>query len=270
MYNKTIKKYMGGLRLRILADLHTHTIFSKHGYSTIKENIDVAKERGLKYLACTDHYYGNGDAIEQKNEVTRICYLTNNVFSLGLTLIAGAEFNVSQKISEEHSKKLLQIPWKPIGCHTWFIPFESGITLEYLYWNFVKAHKMGFTGFTHIERELFRCIDADIKENGLSPKVCEFLDNIVDYAYYNNIPLEVNESSIKVNEKNAVRRMEYWLNRAKKNGNILYMGTDAHWCDCVGDFSRSLELLDHIGYDKSKIINYDEDMIKEYVLRIKK
>ena len=52
----------------IYADLHTHSIFSKHAYSTIKENIEIAKERKLKYIAITDHFYGNGDELEKKNE----------------------------------------------------------------------------------------------------------------------------------------------------------------------------------------------------------
>ena len=50
----------------ILADMHTHTLFSKHAYSTVKENIEVAKKRGLKYLAITDHYFCNGDNLANK------------------------------------------------------------------------------------------------------------------------------------------------------------------------------------------------------------
>ena len=32
----------------LLFDLHTHTIASEHAYSTIRENIETAYERGLK------------------------------------------------------------------------------------------------------------------------------------------------------------------------------------------------------------------------------
>ena len=59
----------------IIADMHTHTTFSKHAFSSVKENINAARERKLKYIAITDHYFGNGDEIEKKNEVNRIQYL---------------------------------------------------------------------------------------------------------------------------------------------------------------------------------------------------
>lgn len=36
-------------------DLHTHTIISGHAYSTLKENIEAARARGLEAFAVTDH-----------------------------------------------------------------------------------------------------------------------------------------------------------------------------------------------------------------------
>lgn len=38
----------------ILADYHTHTIYS-HGKGTVLDNVKVAKEKGLKEIAITDH-----------------------------------------------------------------------------------------------------------------------------------------------------------------------------------------------------------------------
>lgn len=37
-------------------DVHTHTIFSRHAYSTIGECVAVARERGLELLGSCDHY----------------------------------------------------------------------------------------------------------------------------------------------------------------------------------------------------------------------
>ena len=41
--------------MKLIADTHTHTIASNHAYSTVLENIEAAKERGLLYLAMTEH-----------------------------------------------------------------------------------------------------------------------------------------------------------------------------------------------------------------------
>ena len=42
--------------MRILCDTHTHTIFSRHAYSTIDECVRAAAERGLELYGATDHF----------------------------------------------------------------------------------------------------------------------------------------------------------------------------------------------------------------------
>lgn len=41
---------------QFLCDMHTHSIFSKHAYSTISENARAAHECGLELLGTTDHF----------------------------------------------------------------------------------------------------------------------------------------------------------------------------------------------------------------------
>ena len=41
--------------MRLLADLHTHTVASGHAFSTLTENAHVARARGLELIAITDH-----------------------------------------------------------------------------------------------------------------------------------------------------------------------------------------------------------------------
>ncbi len=43
-------------KMKLLCDTHTHTIFSAHAYSTLQENISMAKARGLELLGSTDHF----------------------------------------------------------------------------------------------------------------------------------------------------------------------------------------------------------------------
>ena len=42
--------------LKSLCDVHTHTLFSRHAYSTIEENLRAARERGLELLGTADHF----------------------------------------------------------------------------------------------------------------------------------------------------------------------------------------------------------------------
>lgn len=37
-------------------DVHTHTLYSRHAYSTVRENVLAAREAGLELLGVTDHF----------------------------------------------------------------------------------------------------------------------------------------------------------------------------------------------------------------------
>ena len=41
--------------MRDVLDTHTHTLASGHAYSTIRENVRAAAERGLDLIAITEH-----------------------------------------------------------------------------------------------------------------------------------------------------------------------------------------------------------------------
>ncbi len=43
-------------RIKIGCDVHTHTLYSRHAYSTIEENVRAAAEKGLELLGSTDHF----------------------------------------------------------------------------------------------------------------------------------------------------------------------------------------------------------------------
>ena len=42
----------------IRGDVHTHTLFSRHAYSTIEENVRAAADAGLELLGSADHFSG--------------------------------------------------------------------------------------------------------------------------------------------------------------------------------------------------------------------
>ena len=41
---------------QILGDVHTHTLYSRHAYSTIQENVGAASSAGLELLGSADHF----------------------------------------------------------------------------------------------------------------------------------------------------------------------------------------------------------------------
>ena len=71
------------LDIKLVADLHVHTIASGHAYSTVAEVIEAASQRGLEALALTDHgpsmpggpyryYFGNLFVIPEREKNVEI------------------------------------------------------------------------------------------------------------------------------------------------------------------------------------------------------
>lgn len=240
----------------ILADLHTHTIFSLHALSTVKENVTVAKEKGLKYIAITDHFIGHPDDINRFHQIARFTILNENKVG-EVYLLPSAEFNIGQNVYSERA--FTKTKWRPIGLHGVFLE-EKCESLDDLYSMYEKAVEK-FTGFVHIEREIEKYLSIDERKNE-KEEINNYLKRIVDLAKENNIYLEVNELSLNRKKYDLVK---YWLTYAKTNGNYIYLGTDSHYCDNVGNFEKSIKLLNEIDFPKDRILNCREDLLNRFI-----
>lgn len=80
----------------LLGDYHTHTIYSrrKHGKNTILENAVIAKSKGLKEIAITDHGYGHMFYGVKRNKVL---FVQNEIKAAanvtGINVLHGVEAN---------------------------------------------------------------------------------------------------------------------------------------------------------------------------------
>lgn len=59
---------------QLLCDVHTHTIFSRHAYSTIEENVRAASDQGLELLGSADHY---SDMLFEEQTIRNFQFFTN-------------------------------------------------------------------------------------------------------------------------------------------------------------------------------------------------
>jgi len=51
------------MKKKIVLDIHTHTIASRHAFGTVRENTLGAKEKGLTGLGISDHSFPDGDPV---------------------------------------------------------------------------------------------------------------------------------------------------------------------------------------------------------------
>lgn len=250
----------------IIADMHTHTVFSGHAHSTVYENIQAAKSQGIKYVAVTDHYFNDGTEINKKNETGRILYMEEDINPYlkddGMAVISSAEFNIGQEVYAWDKMQALR--WKPIGLHGWFFDIAHG-SLPYLASRFHEAADKGFNCFCHIEREIHKVDYGAYREDILHQDVREFLTMVCNHALNHGIYLEVNENSLIVDECGGRKRIEFWLSYAKENGNMISLGSDAHYCGKVGRFGNAIELLNRVGFPKERILNCNRELLEGLV-----
>lgn len=237
--------------------MHTHTIFSLHAHSTLLENVAVAKSRGLRFLAITDHFHEDGCPLFRRNEITRIKHTEAAVnCDDAIYIFSSAEFNIGQEISSRH--KLKDLRWRPIGLHGWYVKREK-LTLEQLLKLFEEAATW-HNAFVHIERELDK-LDGGRHGTSLDAEVKNFFADMVTLAKDKNILLEVNEASLGRNTGGDGDRLRYWIRLARDNGNKIYLGSDAHFAARVGNFTNALELLNAVDYPAELILNCNADQL---------
>lgn len=76
-------------------DVHTHTLASRHAYSTILENVAAARDAGLELLGCTDHF---SDMLYPERDIRNFQNFINSVVwprvHDGVVLLRGAEADI--------------------------------------------------------------------------------------------------------------------------------------------------------------------------------
>ncbi|WP_024620015.1 phosphatase [Paraclostridium bifermentans] len=233
--------------MNAIIDLHCHTIASGHAYSTLKENIDEAKLKGLKYVGVSDHapnmpgsthpfYFGNLGVI--KEEIN------------GVKVLKGIEANIMDFDGN------IDIPSDVVG------------KLDYVIASF---HPPCINpGNIHENTKAI----LNVMENK-EVKIIGHLDDSrypVDYekvvvkAKETNTLLEINNSSLRTNSfrVGAIENAKILLNLCKKHDVKVILGSDAHIYYQVGNFENCTKILEEVNFPGNLVVNFNEEYIKEY------
>ena len=116
----------------IRGDLHSHTVVSD-GRNTLAEMAAAALERGLDYLAVTDHSatHGFGNHVtpdDLRRQIERVAKL-NETLDDGFRVLAGTETNILPDGSVDYDDGLLsELDWVVASVHTSFRISEEEMT----------------------------------------------------------------------------------------------------------------------------------------------
>lgn len=234
--------------MRLVADLHTHSIASGHAFSTITENARAAAQRGLEILGITDH----GPNIPGGPHP----YYFYNLLSLpdeleGVKLVRGVEANIIDRQGRLDLKKdvLSRLDLVAAGFHEVCSPYG---TKEENTEAMVAAMAGGW---------------VDIIVHPGNPNFEIEPEEVVNAALKYGIVLEINNSSLS---KGGARKGSYHnclriASLAAEKGLTVVVGSDSHFADNIGNFTEALKLIEKAGIKPEQVLNTSSAKVLGYL-----
>lgn len=237
-------------------DYHTHTVHS-HGKGTITQNVERAREVGLKEIAITDHGFRHmvynvprreWKDMREETEALKQKYSDINVY-LGLETNLSSRFGTADL--KEGDSELLDIT--VCGYHKLVVPHKISDIFAFFLPNLLR----GENG-KHPKKQIVRNTDAYLK------LLESYEIDIVSHINY----------GIKADAVEVARACKYFGTYVELNGKRISMtdeelsvmasegvefvcNSDAHSVDRVGDMSLPLETVKRVGIDFKQIANWE-------------
>ncbi|MDP3012747.1 MAG: phosphatase [Candidatus Subteraquimicrobiales bacterium] len=237
--------------MRIIADLHVHTVASGHAYSTVDEVAREARNKSVEFIAITDH----GPALPGGAHLyhfSNLRILPRELY--GVVILRSAEANI---ISEEGELD---------------IPDEFLKDLDIVH---VAFHpRCGYEG-KNVEQNTKALLKAlrnpyvDVFAHPGNPRYPFDVEKVITTARDFDVVFEINNSSFL---DTTARAGSYdndltIATQVYKEGLNVVISSDAHFSQGVGDFSRALELAEKAGFTEERIINSSTERLLDFLKR---
>ncbi|NOI18020.1 phosphatase [Vibrio coralliilyticus] len=233
--------------MKLVVDTHTHTYASGHAYSTLIENAKLAKEHGLEMFCTTDH-------AESMPGAPHYWFFSNQRvlprFIEGVAVIRGVESNILNTKGEVdiHPSTDKNLDWAIASFHEpVFRPSSKEEHTEALI-NTIRGGRVDALG--HLGNPNF---DFDF-------------ESVLTCAREHNVAIEINNTTLKGNSRvGSVERCHEIAQIGKKLGVYFTTGSDAHFCQDVGNLSLVSDLMDDVGIDSTRVITYSARQFLDFL-----
>lgn len=236
--------------MKIIADLHTHTVASTHAYSTLQEMVTAASEMGLSAIAVTDH------GVEMPGAPKAGTWYFSNLRSIphlyhGVLVLRGQETNVLNMEGKIDLEKEAE-PWMDWIVASIHPPcFQSGGKQ-----NDVTSAWQG------------------IAKNPAVNVIGHCGDPRFPFDYEKMIPVfrdagklvELNEATFSVRSQ-SISNCKKIMQLCKKYSTPIVVDSDSHFSANVGKFPQALALLQELNFPEELIINSNIERLKKYLQR---
>ncbi|MDO4618089.1 MAG: phosphatase [Clostridia bacterium] len=230
--------------MKILTDIHTHTLATPHAYSTITENAKQASELGLQAIAMTDHS-GGLDAPHFWHFMN-FKALPKEIY--GVRILNGIETDITDihgtlDTGEEILKKL-DIVVASIHRPTYTALGTKDNTEAYM---------------AAVENPF-----VDIIGHSGAPDIAYDYEAVIKRAKDLGKMIEINQGTFRMRPQNipTCREIALWC---KKLGAGICVNSDAHFWTDIGKRDDAINILREIDFPEELIMNRNLETLKEFL-----
>lgn len=261
--------------LQICCDTHTHTLASRHAYSTLEEDVRAAAEQGFELLGVTDHFSAMvhpevADGIDLRDYQYFLNFEVWPRTWHGVRLMHGCEADIVDldghlygwDLPIKHALGGQPVKSQPLldivlgGCdyviasvhaHEW----AEGATREQLTETYVRA-------LQHLKVLIL----GHVGRSGLGFDI----DAVAETARDLGKLIEINESSLYGRQDTSGRCREI-AQRCMAVGCMISTGSDAHISCDVARLDRTRQLLEGIGFPAELLSTRSADVFEDVMSR---
>lgn len=252
--------------MKIIADMHTHTLTSHHAYSTLAENCTVARERGLSHIAMTNH----APAMLDAPSIAHFLALMPQ-YAKGIRVLGGAEVNIlgdhteSSGLFADLFGDMGIDKWRKFGGNGFDLPDFCLSKLEYVIASIHDGCVIPTTVEEHTQLYLKALDNPHIDCLGHlgNPRFKADYEPIVQKCAKTGKIIEINSHS-PVARKGSEPNCEIIAKLCIQYNVPVVVSTDAHYMDEIGDFTLSLALLEKVSFPEPLILNADLDRLRTW------
>lgn len=233
--------------MKIIADMHTHTVASGHAYSTVNELARAARDKGLEALAITDHgpALPGGPHLYHFGAMRFIPRLIG-----GVRIFCGVEANILEADGtlDMPANYLARLDFVMAGLHEGCgfngrgIDANTGAVLKAMENPRVRA----------------------ISHSG-NPEFPVHQEKLVEMALETNTALEINNASFSISRKGSRPNCERLAELLARSGAPVIVGSDAHIMQGVGEFDQALAVLEKAGVRAEQVVNSSLEKLFDFL-----
>ena len=232
-----------------LLDLHTHSVLSRHAYSSLTENIEYASSIGLKYYGISEHQ-PDSENVGAHKYAFKNCYDICPKEYNGTKILVGIELNILDNGFDLTGIRPEELSYSIASMHGFVYPHEIH-TFDDNTKNYINALNTSFvTILGHIDNHNFPFdIDKVVKEAKQTDKL-----------------IELNNSSLNpYGSRIGARDIDKVILESCKQYNVpIIMNSDAHIKYAIGNIDNCKNLIEEIKFPEELIVNYNEDLFNYY------